>query len=74
MKQRWVNIHQRDARETSNEGNKFVKIIRATPCDKGRNKDSDEAKSILLPFDSGIVFSATRKEAGFHNTNGREEL
>lgn len=46
----------------------LVKIIGTTPRDEGGDKNCDEAKGVLLPFNGRIVFAAAREEASFHNS------
>jgi len=74
MQERWINVYEGDTCETSDQGNKLVKIIGTTPRDESGDKNCDEAEGVLLPFDRGVVFTAAREEAGFHNSDSREDL
>lgn len=74
VQQWWINKHQRDAREASDERHKLIQIISASPRYQRSDEHRNKAECVLLPFDARVVFATAREEAGFHDTDGREEL
>ena len=69
-----VDIHERHAGEASDDWDELIEIVRSKPRDTGAEHHDEEAEDVLLPFDVGVVFAASREQFVLRDSDGWEEL
>ena len=69
-----INVHERDTSERSDDGDEFVEVVGAEPCDHGAEGDHGEAEDVLLPLDPGVVFACPAEELLAGDLDSRVDL
>lgn len=70
-----VDVYERYAGDTTDEGDKAVEVRAATDADGAAEDDEGGAEGVLLPFSQKILLAATvTKQPALEDTHGGEEL